>query len=411
MNTAACTTVSQSCLSSEHSVDVDSLSWCRGNPVLRSTASEGGEEFDYRSEPVVTAFRQMTFENKKQQRVIDVPVAATPISLANGHVVIASEDGFLRCFDDKLSETKWALRVNARLYASPTYDRVLQLLISVSTRGHVLAVSTEGHILWTTNVGHCAYNSPAICNESKTVYVSTFDHLLFALDVETGETKWQAVLPEPWGNAVGAAAGFRDPYAGPSLDFRGGCVQASAEHLTRFNQEGTVVWQRDLRHTVRTTVAVSNPYRRGLAGSTNGRIQLFDIETGHSLADFALRGRLMNSPAIRGHLACIGTAAGEVLCVDVENGSELWRTNVHGGLDHGSVTWTPTGDFVMVLSNGNAICLDRRSGAFIWETSQVLELPLHRREIHQTPVVTDGGIMLASSYYGFVYLFKFRRKA
>lgn len=388
----------------------DDGSWCRGHPSTRSATLSGGR-WRWRTEPVITAFRHMTFENKKQQRMIDVPVAATPVLLRDESIVVASEDGYLRRFDSMLGETLWSIRINARLYASPTYCASRGMLIAVSTKGHILAVEENGKLLWTTEVGNCIYNSAALCTHSGLVFISTFEHNLFALDLETGALRWTAKLPLPWGVAFGAPAGFRDPYAAPALDFQGGCVQGSAEHLSRFDSNGRLVWTLDLGHTVRATAAISRVYSVGLVGAVNGEVLAFDIHSGKITCKYEMEGRLMNSPAISGDRGCIGTSAGEVLCVDLESGDEVWRTRMYGGLDHGSITWTPAGDFVMVLSNGNAVCISRDDGKFLWETSQVLELPLHRREIHQTPVISGCGKMLANSYNGYVYLFQFRPEA
>jgi len=257
----------------------------------------------------------MTFFNAKQQRNIDVPVAATPIALDGGEIVVASEDGFLRRYTNTFSEVRWETRVNARLYASPTVCEGRNMLIAASTKGHILAVNDDGVLLWRADLKECIYNSPLFCDRSNQIFVSSFNHKLFSLNASTGDLLWKRDLSAPWGNTFHATAGFRDPYAGPAPDFEGGCIQCSAEHISRYDSSGRQLWVKNTGHTVRTTAAISKPANVGLAGSVNGSAFLFDVRTGEIISTHRLNGRLMNSPAIVGDKGCIGSSAGDVVCI------------------------------------------------------------------------------------------------
>lgn len=269
----------------------------------------------WKQEPVINSFRHMTFFNAKQQRNIDVPVAATPIALDGGEIVVASEDGFLRRYTNTFSEVRWETRVNARLYASPTVCEGRNMLIAASTKGHILAVNDDGVLLWRADLKECIYNSPLFCDRSNQIFVSSFNHKLFSLNASTGDLLWKRDLSAPWGNTFHATAGFRDPYAGPAPDFEGGCIQCSAEHISRYDSSGRQLWVKNTGHTVRTTAAISKPANVGLAGSVNGSAFLFDVRTGEIISTHRLNGRLMNSPAIVGDKGCIGSSAGDVVCI------------------------------------------------------------------------------------------------
>jgi hypothetical protein len=68
----------------------------------------------------------------------------------------------------------------------------------------------------------------------------------------------------------------------------------------------------------------------------------------------------------------------------------------------------PSGDFVAVAEQGDAVCLGREDGAFRWQTSQVLGLPEHEPAMDVTPIAAADGRMYGASYEGDVYTFLFR---
>ena len=195
------------------------------------------------------------------------------------------------------------------------------------------------------------------------------------------------------------------------IDGDGNVYVTSAEHVNAFDPGGRRRWRLDTGATLRASPAVDDATRTCVAASVAGELWLIDLGSRSVRHRVVTGGKLLASPAIGDGVAFVGTEQGRILAVDLVTGAPRWSREVGHGLDHGSLTVTPPGDVVCVTAAGNALCLDAASGAFVWETSQVVDEPDHDRRLNGTPVIAPSGVMMATSYAGFVYQFRFRSRA
>jgi outer membrane protein assembly factor BamB len=164
---------------------------------------------------------------------------------------------------------------------------------------------------WTFKTGNTVEGAPAIVQD--TVFVTSLDKHLYALDLKTGQEKWKVKLgpmrasPAVQGNrlVVGDSNG------------KVHCLDLTGKILWTFETEGEIT-------------AGANFHRENiLIGSHDSTLYYLD-SSGKKLWDFKIDGPVNGSPAVIGDVTFVAGCDSILHAVDLKTGKELWNVDLEG---------------------------------------------------------------------------------
>ncbi|MFC7187917.1 PQQ-binding-like beta-propeller repeat protein [Halorubrum yunnanense] len=286
--------------------------------------------------------------------------------------------------------------------------------------GRVQSIATDGAVNWSTDVSdddRGSHGTPAIADG--TAYVGTYDGVVSAVTVESGEVEWQTDV----GDAAAASPTYREgtlyvavEYATPSgtvvaMDAESGEVEWRDDRPTdhphstvavdlerdRFlfgSNDGNVyawsfsdrerAWTYDTGGDVKAPIAVS----RGIAvvPSWAETVTAVDVADGTALWEFEADDMVMCAPAVHDGTAYVGSHDGNVYAIDLATGEAEWSTPVNGWAT-GSVTAT-NGHVLVGSYDTHLYALDREDGSVTWSVEG-------SGDVTSAPFVTDDAIYYA----------------
>lgn len=361
--------------------------------------------FAWRSEPVLCAVRRNRFHNAKLGRDIDVPFNATPVVIEGVGVIVAGDDGFVRCLSADLSRQFWERRLSASVYASLIADVQRGCVIVCDTAGLVCAIDLRGALVWSADLKHPVFATPCIDDSSDTLTIAAFGDRAFALSLDTGETLYESQLPAPWYAGSGSRAAERNPYASPAHAGAQGAVFCSGSHVVALDAAGQERWRVDVRAEIKSSPIVVDG--EVIVADVSGRCRFIDLKTGRVLQTLTLGAKVTASGAYAQGVVALGDVTGRVWGLDTGLRAVRWTSAFGAPAEYGSITLTPLGDFAATAHSGNCVCLDAKDGSFLWESSQVLGLPEQGTRMDTTPVIDRAGRLYAASYDGSLFQFCF----
>lgn len=228
--------------------------------------------------------------------------------------------------------------------------------------------SLEPHVRWARHLGGPIAAPPAVT--ATAVYVGTETGDLVALDVVTGATRWQVVLPAP----------VQAPAVTRSLVF-----VASGRLLLAFDAV-----RGERRWTVTADHVLSGPaVASGLvyAGSWGGRLTALVADTGDTAWQAQTdEATVLSVPTIAGDTVLVSSETGAVYAFDARTGSRRWRMPTGPGPGPprvaGTIVYIGSGD-------GTLVALDVSSGYHRW---QVAVAPVGH--CCGAPTIADGTLYL-----------------
>ena len=300
--------------------------------------------------------------------------------------------------------------------------------------GRIQSIAPDGTVRWSTSISdddRGSHGTPAIADG--TAYVGTYDGVVSAVSVASGEIEWQTDV----GDAAAASPTYHEgrlyvavEYATPSgtvvvMDAESGEVEWRDDRPTdhphstvavdlerdRFlfgSNDGHVyawslsgperAWTFDTGGDVKAPIAVS----RGIAlvPSWAGTVTAVDVADGTGLWEFETdesvsptddpdpgrTGGVMCAPAVHDGTVYVGSHDSNAYAIDLATGEELWSTPTDGWIT-GSVT--ATNEHVLVGSYDTRLyALDRADGSVTWSVEG-------RGDVSSAPLVADGAIYYA----------------
>lgn len=204
-----------------------------------------------------------------------------------------------------------------------------------------------------------------------TVYMSSSDHDVYAIDVETHDARWVFETDNwVWARPV---VTDRVVYVA-SMDHRLYAVDAgTGEEMWRFDQS--------------TSALPSAPALAGgvlYLGSLGGNLYAIDAATGALLWQVQVDGGLWATPRVEGNALYFGTLSGVVYARDARDGSPVWEHSVAG-----EVRGTPAyvdGVVYIGSENGQLYALSAADGT---EQTSPLGQALANASIYTSPIY-DG---------------------
>jgi len=202
-----------------------------------------------------------------------------------------------------------------------------------------------------------------------TVYVSSFDGRITALDGASGEPFWTAELDEP---------------AGPPIVVGGTLYARSGDAVYAFDAAtGDPEWTYDdvvLQSITPPTVVDGTVYIGDVddGGELDERTELtaLDAETGTEEWNVTVPGTVTGTPTIANGTAYIGALEGVVYAIDLDSRDIAWSSGNVGAQYHPTPVLTPpsngTGNGTLIAGGRNGVYgIDAGNGQLRWEqTSQ-----------------------------------------
>lgn len=115
---------------------------------------------------------------------------ASPSIAADGTVYVAGGDSALHAVTPAGSR-KWRFATDGQVYSSPAIDTAGNVYFA-SINGTILSVSAGGVQRWRASVGGFVSSSLALANG--TAYFGSYDHRLYALDMDSGVVRWSYLM-------------------------------------------------------------------------------------------------------------------------------------------------------------------------------------------------------------------------
>jgi outer membrane protein assembly factor BamB/tRNA A-37 threonylcarbamoyl transferase component Bud32 len=257
-----------------------------------------------------------------------------------------------------------------------------------------------------------------------TVFVSTYDNNLYALDAQSGKFVWKFPAEDGMGASpcvhdgmviVGSTDGSVYAvqqrsgrlswkvetggaiYSSPRIDFDHVFVGSDDGFLYAINAgSGRVAWKAQAHSAVRSTPFVSSELV--YFGTESGYIFAVDL-TGKTKWQYQARRAVTSSPAMADDLVIVGSLDSTVYAIDAGTGWNVWRYRTRR-----SIVSSPTiadGTVYIGSSDGSLYALDLDSGRKLWDFGT-------EGQIASTPAVWDNAVYFGSTD-GYIYSVDTRR--
>ena len=326
--------------------------------------------------------RTLTIEGRKVGE--DYERGRPEIDPIGKRVFVGSSDHGLyavRAFD---GSSLWRFETAGMVQSEPLYDPELDVVYFGSNDGALYAVrALDGVLVWRFNCGVEVTKKPALHGELL-VFVSSADQV-FAIDRQTGKTKWQTRRTPALGMEIGG-------YGGPTVDGSRVFISYSDGHVGAYDvTDGSEKWLIDLSAEAEQT-----------AGSETQRY--LDVDTTPLVIETSA-GRVVITASYGGGVYALDEGSGAHIWANTEargvHEVVHWHERAHiphpYGKEHGG-PMVPARDIVFAASSSTGLwALEPENGRKIWRIA-VPEGGI------TAPTAVAGGIVLGTTRYGLFLL-------
>jgi outer membrane protein assembly factor BamB len=152
------------------------------------------------------------------------------------------------------------------------------------------------------------------------------DRALYCLDAKTGAIKWRRELPvNPWGGP--SVSGDTIVVGGSTIGYDPKALKGAKGAVTALDlATGNVKWQKDVPGGVVSCVAIAGG--QAVATATDGKVRTFDLASGERRTILEGKTPFFAPPAVAGDLVYVGDTAGVVTAVPLAGGPAKWTLDV-----------------------------------------------------------------------------------
>lgn len=241
--------------------------------------------------------------------------SAPVLSSQGDQLFVGSYDTNLYSIGTQTPQENWVFDTNGHIIDSPL---VLGDTIYVPSGDRTLyALDSSRNTRWTFRANGSFWARPSASPDGRTIYASSLDHHVYALNADTGTVIWSQDLG---GAVVGS----------PSVSEDGSVVYVGsfAENMYALNaQNGSVLWNTPTTGWVWAGPAVYED--RLYYGDLGGNIYAVDAATGSILWQETPDGPITSTPLVTEEGIFVGSEAGSVVAYD-QQGNTLWSSNIGG---------------------------------------------------------------------------------
>ena len=306
-------------------------------------------------------------------------------------------DSRLYAVDANDGRELWSFRTGASVFSSP--GLAAGIVYFGSADGNVYALdATSGEEIWRFSADEQVVSSPAVVDGS--VYTTTRDGGLFKLDAETGSEIWRTQVSAAEYSSRRTSEWDYGNWSSPAVHRDTVYCGGNDGHLYAIDAEtGDTKWRFKTGGPIWATPAVTDG--TVYVGSYDTLLYAVSTETGTEKWRFRARSRIRSSTAVFAGSVILGTKEGYVISVDTTTGQERWRTRT---TDRAAI-WTSSpviaatnriiyvgggsGNHSAGNSRGQILAIDLESGRLIWQTAL-------GDWIHSSPVVDDHSVYVTT---------------
>ncbi len=256
-------------------------------------------------------------------------------------VYIGGFDGKVRAINVETGAIRWVYPREGNLHSIIAGPLAAQGKVYIATKGGIvysLNVAT-GDIIWQFEARGEIWSMPSIAGD--TLFIGSFNKNLYALDVNTGEEKWQQSFesqgpivstPLVYDNTVYVASFDRHIYA---LDVTNG------QKIWQFPAEGEAENKPEKWFWASPVISNSTIY----APNMDGKVYVLDANSGMFITAIDLGGSISSSAVVAGDKVFIATEEGNLYYIDTSSNQAIQLPDLGGGV---SAPFT-TGDGVVYV--------------------------------------------------------------
>jgi eukaryotic-like serine/threonine-protein kinase len=210
--------------------------------------------------------------------------------------------------------------------------------------------TTSSHItpVWRFQCEDEIRSSPVVADD--TLYVGSYDHNLYALDVHKGELRWKYTTE---GGIPASPCVWKDRVLIGSEDRLLYAVSANA---------GRILWTCPTGGRIRSSARVE--FEHAFFGSDDKNLYAVNAHNGRQVWTFEAEGPIRSSPVVGDEIVYVGCEDGHLYAIDMQSGSQRWRFRTNRG-----ITASPTlhnGLVVFGSTDWTVYALDETSGWAVW---------------------------------------------
>ncbi len=248
-------------------------------------------------------------------------------------VYVGSDDGLVYAFsrEDGTELTSWSFSVSGRIRSSPTIvdevaDNGARVFVGAggAESGLYALDADTGDVEWEQATDADVVGAPAVvvADEEVTVYCTTEDGRLLALDATDGSGQWPAFEDGGDGGFSGSPV-VTDDY-----------VYAASRDSTLYaidRETGDVEWEFGTEGVIVATPALGSEYL--YLASRDGFVYALSPDTGAEQWAVETEQLLVAPPAVGAETVFVGTSpGGDLLALDASTGDEQWSVSVRGDI-------------------------------------------------------------------------------
>ncbi len=210
--------------------------------------------------------------------------------------------------------------------------------------------------------------------DKKTIFIGSYDHNLYALDLKTGQFLWKYATD---GGIVTRPFVYRDRLIFGSED-----RVAYAVSLT-----GRLVWTCPTQGRIRSSTAVD--FDHAFFGSDDGKFYAVNAQNGRIIWEYVAMGPIRSSPALGEESVFVGSDDGNVVALDLRKGSARWKYRVKRGVTSSPVIYQKK--IVIFGSADKGIYgADTKSGYPLWQVRT-------KQPVISSPAIFEDAVYIGST--------------
>ena len=215
------------------------------------------------------------------------------------------------------------------------------------------------------------------------VYIGNVNHVFYAINANNGEVKWQL---ETGGKIMGSANWSVNPENNDTLIFVG-CYDAKMYCIHA--ETGKKIWTYNTKNFINGAPAIYRDYL--IFGGCDAFLHRISTVTGKNRVKINLESYLAASPAVYKNFAYVGDYNWEVVAVNLEDTSIVWK---YYDEEEGAPFFSSpavTEQYVVVGSRDFRLhCIHRKTGIGNW-TFRTLD------EVESSPIIVNHKVVFCSA--------------
>ena len=299
----------------------------------------------------------------------------TPGMTAEGDVVYVSYMQYVYAVNAKTGIEVWRYPAKGSpqvmFYAPPIVTEDAVFVGDLANEFHKLN-KTTGAELWTFAGAKGWFIGQAVVS-GDTVYASSSDRYIYAIDSINGTLKWKYETGhQNWSQPIVVSDEI---------------IVASLDHsVYALDMTGSLLWQTELNGAIVGSPTTDENNEKVYVSTIGQAFYALEAKTGNVTWQFDTKSSLWSAPLIAEGVLLIVDEAGTIYSVDPNTGKALWTTEVGGKVMSGLLAID--GGFVVVTEDGSvrAFDLDRNPS---WTRTI-------SGELYTTPVKTTENIVVAA---------------